>query len=60
MNGTVDAAAAKHPLVCRIDDGVNVKLRNVATNNFDHVKNDSTAVNGPNGPNDSSRPEQRT
>src|SRR5262245_38086183 len=36
MNGAVDAAASKHPLVCRVDDGVNVELRDVATNDFNH------------------------
>src|SRR6185503_13492733 len=47
VDGAVDAAAAKHPLVGRVDDGVNVELRDVAAHHFNHSKNDPTHPNHP-------------
>src|SRR4029079_15726080 len=39
MNRSVDAATAEHPLVGRVDDGINVELRDVAADDFDQGRN---------------------
>jgi len=69
MNGSVDAAAAEHPLIGRVDDRVNVELRDITTYDFNHAKtnardvnnsNDSNASNDPNDPNGPLRTHPRT